>query len=319
MFTILVILAAGLICGRLYLRLFGKSVGLAEKMLGYVVWFMLAAFGIRIGSDPGIMGRLPALGLQAFVLGAAATFMSGIALNIFFRRLTPDQTTLTDPRHTSFSGNALKGSALTLLFFAAGLTAGRLSLLPLDTSGSERIATLSLQILIGLVGLSTGSNPRLSSILRGIRPVIIAVPVASIAVTVAAGAVAGWFLTVGAADGSLAVSGMGYYSLSSMIISDLRSEDMGQAAAMSLGAIALMANIVREIIALIVIPLVGPRLGLYGSTAMCGVTSLDVTLPTLVSTFGAEAIPVALVNGIILEISTPFTVMAACTAVAALS
>lgn len=94
---------------------------------------------------------------------------------------------------------------------------------------------------------------------------------------------------------------------------------MGQAAAMSLGAIALMANIVREIIALIVIPLVGPRLGLYGSTAMCGVTSLDVTLPTLVSTFGAEAIPVALVNGIILEISTPFTVMAACTAVAALS
>ncbi len=319
MFTILIILASGLLCGRLYLRLRGKSIALAEQLLGYVVWFMLAAFGIRIGSDPGIMERLPALGLQAAVLGASATILSGVALNLFFRRLVPDRATLTDPRHTTFSGKALKGSALTLLFFAAGLTAGRLSLLPLDTDQAERLATVSLQVLIGLVGLSTGSNPRLGSILRGIRPVIVAVPVASVAVTIAAGAVTGYFLPVGAADGSLAVSGMGYYSLSSMIISDLRSEDMGHAAAMSLGAIALMANIVREIIALIVIPLIGSRLGIYGSTAMCGVTSLDVTLPTLASTFGAEAIPVALVNGIILEISTPFTVMAACTAVAALS
>ncbi len=319
MFTILIILASGLLCGRLYLRLRGKSIALAEQLLGYVVWFMLAAFGIRIGSDPGIMERLPALGLQAAVLGASATILSGVALNLFFRRLVSDRATLTDPRHTTFSGKALKGSALTLLFFAAGLTAGRLSLLPLDTDQAERLATVSLQVLIGLVGLSTGSNPRLGSILRGIRPVIVAVPVASVAVTIAAGAVTGYFLPVGAADGSLAVSGMGYYSLSSMIISDLRSEDMGHAAAMSLGAIALMANIVREIIALIVIPLIGSRLGIYGSTAMCGVTSLDVTLPTLASTFGAEAIPVALVNGIILEISTPFTVMAACTAVAALS
>ena len=42
-----------------------------------------------------------------------------------------------------------------------------------------------------------------------------------------------------------------------MIISDLRSADMGAPAAMSLAAIALMSNIVREILALTVIPVIG--------------------------------------------------------------
>ena len=49
---------------------------------------------------------------------------------------------------------------------------------------------------------------------------------------------------------------------------------------------------------------------------MCGVTSMDVTLPTLAATFGPGAVPVALVNGILLEVTTPFTVMAACSVAA---
>lgn len=319
MFTILAILAAGLICGRIYLHFTRRAATLAENLLGYVVWFMLAAFGLRIGSDPDIMGNLHLLGLQALVLGAAATILSGVAVSIFFRRFTPENTTLTDPAHNSFSGKALRGSAVTLTFFAAGLVAGDLSVLPISTSTAGMLSNLLLQILIALVGIATGSNPRLGSILRGIRPTIVAVPVVALVATVAAGCLAGWLLPVGSADGGLAVTGMGYYSLSSMIISDLRSADMGAPAAMSLAAIALMSNIVREILALTVIPVIGRRLGLYGSAAMCGVTSIDVTLPTLVSTFGAEAIPVGLVNGIILEVATPFTPMAACTAAAALA
>ena len=77
MFTILAILAAGLICGRIYLHFTRRAATLAENLLGYVVWFMLAAFGLRIGSDPDIMGNLHLLGLQALVLGAAATILSG--------------------------------------------------------------------------------------------------------------------------------------------------------------------------------------------------------------------------------------------------
>lgn len=319
MFSIILILTAGLIGGRLFLKLSGRRASLASASLGYVVWVMLAAFGLRIGADPDIMDRLPSLGLAALILGSAATLLSGIIVSLVFRRFSPEKATLTDTRHTPFSPRALTGSAVTLFFLAAGIAAGRMGWIPVDTATAELWATLLLKLLILLVGISTGSNPELATILRGIRPAIMAIPVIALVATYIAGAVTGFFLPLGTTDGALAVSGMGYYSLSSMIISDLRAADMGAAAAMSLAAVALMANIVREVLALVIIPVIGPRLGLYGSTAMCGVTSIDVTLPTLASTFGAEAIPCALVNGILLEVSTPFTVMGACVAAAALS
>lgn len=312
MFNIIIILTAGLICGRIYLKVTGRKASLADTLLGYTVWAMLAAFGLRIGADPAIMERLPSLGLQALILGASAMTVSGMAVSLAFSRFTPAQPELTDTRRTSFTGRALMGSAVTLFFFAIGLTAGRLSLLPVSAADAGWWATRLLELLIGLVGIATGSNPRLSAILREMRPVIIAVPLIALATSLLGGAAAGLFLPLGPSDGMLAVSGMGYYSLSSMIISDLRADDMGEAAAMSLAAVALMANIVREILALVTIPVAARSIGLYGSTAMCGVTSLDVTLPTLATAFGAEAIPVALVNGIILEVTTPFTVTAAC-------
>lgn len=319
MFSIILILAAGLIGGRLFLKFAGRRASLATASLGYVVWVMLAAFGLRIGADSGIMDRLPTLGLEALLLGTAATLLSGFAVAVAFRRFAPDETTLTDPRHTTFSPRALTGSAVTLFFLAAGIVAGRTGWIPVGTDTAEAWATLLLKLLILLVGISTGSNPELATILRGIRPAIVAIPVIALVATYVAGALTGLLLPIGMPDGALAVSGMGYYSLSSMIISDLRAADMGAAAAMSLAAVALMANIVREVLALVIIPVIGPRLGLYGSTALCGVTSIDVTLPALASTFGAEAIPCALVNGILLEVSTPFTVMGACVAAAALS
>lgn len=314
MFVILAILAAGLIAGRTFLALTGRRAGVAERLTGYVVWVMLAAFGLRIGSDAAIMTRLPSLGLAALILGTAATAASALLVRLLLG--VPDcgdgQPLRQQCPGGSFSPRALTGSAVTLLFFGLGLAVGQGGWLPVDTATADRWATVSLYILIALVGLSTGSNPRLMTILRGVRPTVAAVPVLSVLATLAAGAAVGMLTPSGAADGAVAVSGMGYYSLSSMIISDLRAADLGSAAAMSLAAVALMANIVREVIALVAIPVIGPRIGQYASTAMCGVTSLDVTLPTLAATFGPRAVPGALVNGIILEIATPFLVLAAC-------
>lgn len=313
MFTIILILAGGLLLGRIFLLITRRHAALAERLLGFVVWAMLAAFGLRIGTDAAIMDSLHILGLQALVLGLGATLLSGVAVALAFRRYVNAIPELTDTRRTSFSGSSLKGSAITLFFFAAGLAAGRLNLLPVSSATAGAWAQWLLMTLIALVGISTGSNPRLITILRGIRPVIIAIPVIAVVTSLVAGGIIGVFCPVGSADGALAVSGMGYYSLSSMIISEMKVDALGEAGAMSLAAIALIANIVREISALVLIPVVGPRLGVYGSAAMCGVTSIDVTLPTLASTFGAEAIPVGLVNGIILEVTTPFTVTLAAT------
>ncbi|MCM1029523.1 MAG: lysine exporter LysO family protein [Pseudoflavonifractor sp.] len=317
MFNIIIILAGSMALGRIWLRVTGHRLRLAEAMLGYVVWVMLAAFGFRLGTDPTIMDSLPSLGLQALILGVGCALSSGLAMSVVARHIsTGDDNTLTDPgKRGEGSGSPLLNSAITLAFFAGGMVAGRLGLLPIGQESAQEWAGLLLQILIALVGLSTGSNPELTSIFRhpgaSFRAALVT-PIVALAATLAAGALMGLLFPTGPADSALAVSGMGYYSLSSMIISDLRAEAIGGPAAMTVAAIALMSNIVREIFSLLILPLVGSRLGLYGATAMTGVTSIDVTLPTLVSVFGAPAVAASLINGIILEVSTPFTVMALC-------
>ena len=314
MLTILLILASGLACGRLWLAITGRRASLADMLLGYVVWIMLAAFGYRIGADPEVMTQLPTLGLRALLLGAAALVASAAAVFVCLPRVIPDVAASAAGEGSSASG--LSGSAFALLFFGAGLVAGKLLLLPVTAAQADTAATVLLWALMGLVGLSTGSNPRLLSVMRGLRPAIVAVPVVSVIATLAAGVAVGALCGLGGVDGATAVSGMGYYSLSSMIISDLRAADMGTAAAMSLAAIALMSNLAREILSFVLVPLVGRRIGVYAAASMCGVTSMDVTLPTLAATFGPGAVPVALVNGILLEVTTPFIVMAACSVAA---
>lgn len=316
MLTILLILTAGIVAGRVWLALTGRRASAAEALLGYVVWVMLAAFGYRIGADPEVMSQLPTLGLRALLLGAAALVASAAAVFVCLPKVLPDTDAPTG-RQGGNSAAGLSGSAFALLFFGAGLASGNLSLLPVTASQADTAATWLLWALMGLVGLSTGSNPRLVTVMRGLRPAIIAVPVVSVIATLAAGAAVGALCGLGAPDGATAVSGMGYYSLSSMIISDLRADDMGAAAAISLAAIALMSNLAREILSFILVPLLGRRIGVYAASSMCGVTSMDVTLPTLAATFGPGAVPVALVNGILLEVTTPFTVMAACSVAAA--
>lgn len=314
MLTILLILASGLACGRLWLAITGRRASLADMLLGYVVWIMLAAFGYRIGADPEVMTQLPTLGLRALLLGAAALVASAAAVFVCLPRVIPDVAASAAGEGSSASG--LSGSAFALLFFGVGLVAGKLLLLPVTAAQADTAATVLLWALMGLVGLSTGSNPRLLSVMRGLRPAIVAVPVVSVIATLAAGVAVGALCGLGGADGATAVSGMGYYSLSSMIISDLRAADMGTAAAMSLAAIALMSNLAREILSFVLVPLVGRRIGVYAAASMCGVTSMDVTLPTLAATFGPGAVPVALVNGILLEVTTPFIVMATCSVAA---
>lgn len=315
MLTILLILTTSLVAGRVWLALTRRRATLADALLGYVVWVMLAAFGYRIGADPEVMSQLPALGLRALLLGAAALAASAAAVFVCLPKVLPDVEPSVG-RQGGNSASGLSGSAFALLFFIAGLAGGNLSLLPVTASQADTVATWLLWVLMGLVGLSTGSNPRLVSVMRGLRPAIIAVPAVSVIATLAAGAAVGALCGLGAPDGATAVSGMGYYSLSSMIISDLRADDMGTAAAMSLAAIALMSNLSREILSFVLVPLLGRRIGVYAASSMCGVTSMDVTLPTLAATFGPGAVPVALVNGILLEVTTPFTVMAACSVAA---
>lgn len=92
----------------------------------------------------------------------------------------------------------------------------------------------------------------------------------------------------------------------------LISVGLGIGLKLGLGAMALLSNIFRELIALIFTPLLAKKLGPYAAVAAAGTTSMDVCLPGITRSCGPEIIPATLISGVLTDFSVPFLVSFFC-------
>ena len=99
-------------------------------------------------------------------------------------------------------------------------------------------------------------------------------------------------------------SGFGYYSLSSIFITEYRGAE--------LGTIALLANISREIITLLAAPLLVRWFGRLAPISAGGATTMDTTLPIITRTSGQEFVVVSIFHGFTVDFSVPFLVTLFC-------
>ena len=89
---------------------------------------------------------------------------------------------------------------------------------------------------------------------------------------------------------------------------------LGPQGAAELATIALLANVIREMIALFGTPVLARWGGRLVPISVAGINSMDVCLPMIVrsSYKGEELIPIAILHGIALEVSVPFLINAFC-------
>ena len=139
------------------------------------------------------------------------------------------------------------------------------------------------------------------------------VPIATVTGTFIFSALAALLLSQWSVFDCMAVgSGFAYYSLSSILITQLKEPSLGVQLATELGTIALLANIFREMTALLGAPLIYKYFGRLGPIAAAGVTSTDVLLPSITKYSGKEIIPIAIIHGILINLSVPFFVSIFC-------
>lgn len=204
----------------------------------------------------------------------------------------------------------MKGSIIVLLFFFAGCILGTLHIIPFD------VHHLSMYILYALmlqVGLSIGSNKNLREIVKSIRPKMLIIPMGTIVGTLLFSATASLLLSQWSVFDCMAVgSGFAYYSLSSILITQFKMPSIGLQLATELGTIALLANIFREMMALLGTPLIQKYFGRLAPISAAGVNSMDVVLPVITRYSGKEMIPIAIVHGILIDMSVPFFVSLFC-------
>lgn len=197
----------------------------------------------------------------------------------------------------------MKTSLLILACFCLGILCGRFGLLPESLDG-KNVTLILLFVLMSCVGISVGSDRRLGEILRSLRPKILLYPLGTTIGTFLAAGLCSLFLAYPLSHCLAVGAGFAYYSLSSILIT--------QAVGTELGTVALICNLAREALTLLLVPLVARFAPEPAVIAMGGATTMDSTLPIMARTLGTQWVFVALVHAIVLDFSVPFWVIFFC-------
>ena len=197
----------------------------------------------------------------------------------------------------------MKGSLYIVGFFIAGILCGLNNWLPL-AEHSSKISFYALCALMFSVGLSIGNSPDTIRNFKALNPGLALLPLATAAGTLGGCIVISLFLPYSITDCLAVGLGFGYYSLSSILITESKGAE--------LGTIALLSNIIRELITLLCAPLLVRFFGTLAPISAGGATTADTTLPIITRYSGQQYAMLSIYHGFVVDFSVPFLVTLFC-------
>ena len=315
------------------------------RIVTWLIWLLLFLLGIEVGSNEMIVRSLPTLGVEALLLSSAAT-LGCCVLAWALWRVSKDHTaqekannetleTLTEEissdkkssaeeetsavkeetsadkegkpaENKGLQGSSLlrglkvmKGSLIVVGFFVIGLLGGIEKMVPARLLNGE-VSFVALCGLLLFVGLGIGLNPEMKKEVRSLSPRMALLPVVTI-IGSWLGALLIWTVLHRTLSDCMAInSGFAYYSLSSIFITEYRGAE--------LGTIALLANIIREMLTLLGAPLMARWFGPLAPISAGGATTMDTTLPILSQTVGQRYVALSIYHGFVVDFTVPFLV-----------
>ena len=343
MFKVLFITFSGIALGYLLRR--QGWVEWLYKGISYTIWLLLFFFGLQVGANEQVVANLDTLGLKALAISLSGVLGSCCFAWIVYRFVfskgglpiasaegenaesvaqaeekaeaqtqaeaqaqAPAHVQAPDAPHSRGMFFQFMGGFIVVAFFALGGVCGWLGFLP-DALTDGDFSMYVLYLLMIQVGISIGSDKRLKEILAGIRPKLLLLPLGTIVGTLLfVSAVSLALKGIGMADCMAVGAGFGYYSLSSVLITQIKEPSIGVVAAAQMGTIALMANIMREVMTLLFAPVICRVFGRLAPISAGGATSMDSTLPVIVSACGKEMTFISIFHGVLVDFSVPFLV-----------
>ena len=182
---------------------------------------------------------------------------------------------------------------------ALGMVAlGALLFLAQQRLGLESLALPSsnafLLLMIGIIGADL-AQIRLSR--QWVSPAMLALPGLVVVGSMLGGSLVAWLADVPLKAGLALSSGYGWFSLSSVMV----AEALGKA----YGTMALSIDLLRELLAFVILYAVGRWWPLVGLAA-AGATAMDSSLPIIKQVCSPSVIPMAMVSGFLLTLLAPF-------------
>ena len=261
------------------------------KLITPLIWLLLFSIGYEFGNVLGALNSARESALTALVFALLTTAVPWLLLSRGASAVVPRPT--SDRQGLAGIIPPLKECLIALLALALGV--GMYHLWgAADGSGFGWPSTsYFLYVLIVLVGLD----------LYGVRPdpSWYSLRTLKIPAMVVIGSLLGGLLAAWATGQPLAISlalssGFGWFTLSGVMV--------GHHAGEAFGAMALLTDLFREILAIGLLYSLGARRPLQ-CIAAGGATSLDSTLPIVKQKCPPELLPVALVSGFLLTVIGP--------------
>ncbi|WP_117235394.1 lysine exporter LysO family protein [Vibrio maerlii] len=290
MFSGMLFIFSPLVVGYLISISNNKRLATINTLTSNLIYLILALMGLSLAALDNLSGNLQTiltLTLTFFVFIGGCNLLALPFVDKYF-------PIKTEGKAQQFPLSSMFLESAKLLFVVCGgLIIGLF--LPFDLSWVDTASEWILFLLLFFIGIQLrNSGLTLRQILLNKHGMILAVVM--VGTSMIGGLLSALVLDMPIFQGLAMASGFGWYSLAGIL--------MGDAFGPLYGGASLMLELLRELVALVLIPVL---IGRKPCTAIgyAGATAMDFTLPIIQTTGGVKCVPIAIVSGFLLSILVP--------------
>jgi uncharacterized membrane protein YbjE (DUF340 family) len=268
---------------------------------------LIVSLGVKLGADEEVIASLGQIGLSAFLITVAAMAGSVLAVT-FLRRFVLKLDRFGLPRGSggaeddAHDETQKADNSLTKWIVAAvalGMLAGYFVVPDSIVQYCGTVIDIGLYLLLFLVGTDMGRQGTMVSDIKTAGFKVLLVPLAVGIGSLAAAALVGVALSLGPKDSMAVSAGLGWYSLAPTLLAPY---------SLPVSAVCFLANVMREIFAILAIPLVSKYIGYVECVALPGAAAMDTVLPVVVGATHERITIYSFASGVLLSLAVPVAV-----------
>ncbi len=161
------------------------------------------------------------------------------------------------------------------------------------------IMDFGLCALLFFVGIDLGKNKEVFIQIKELGLSIIALPFIVATGSIFGAVLVGMFLGYAPNESAAIGSGFAWYTLAPIIIAPYSAE---------ISAVAFLANVTREVCAILIIPVVAQKIGFMEAVSTTGAAGMDTLLPVVSKATDPKTAIICFVNGVVLTMLVPILV-----------
>ncbi|GAB6189415.1 lysine exporter LysO family protein [Marinitoga arctica] len=186
-----------------------------------------------------------------------------------------------------------------MILLISSVVAGIISGYFININIPDNLITLLLMALVFSVGVDIGSEEKILLKLKISLKIIFIQSFLVIIGSLVFGGFVSFFTQLNFKEAMGAAAGMGWYSLSGVMISSIYSP--------FLGAVAFLSNVFREILGILFIPLY-VKISQHGAIGIAGAPSMDTLLGIVSKSVNRDKVLISFGQGVILSVVIPILI-----------